>query len=71
MAPKRNATPVKPPKGSTMIHEESEDMSSRVSQLEQNFKGAVKTLDIYNLEKRIENKLEGYMERMINILQHT
>ena len=57
MPPKKNATPVKPPEGSTMIHEESEDMSFRVSQLEKNFKGMVKTLDLCNLEERMENKL--------------
>ena len=42
---KKISTPVKPPEGSTMIHEESEDMPFRVSQLEKNFKGVVKTLD--------------------------
>ena len=71
MPPKKNATPVKPPEGSTMIHEESEYMSFRVSQLEKIFKGMVKTLDLYNLEKRIEKKLEENMERMINLLKHT
>ena len=53
-----------------MIFKESEDMSFRVSQLEKNFKGMVKTLDIYNLEKIIEKKLEENMERMISLLQH-
>ena len=41
-----------------MIHEESEDMSLRVSSLEQNFKETMKTLE--------EN-----MERIVNLLQHT
>ena len=41
-----------------MIHDESEDMSLRVSQLEQNFKEMMK-------------KLEENMERIVNILQHT
>jgi hypothetical protein len=31
MPPKKNATPIKPQEGSTMIHEKSEDMSFRVS----------------------------------------
>ena len=66
MPPKKNATPIKPPEDSTMIHEESEDMSFRVSQLEQNFKGMVKTLDLYNLEKRIQKKLKENMERMVS-----
>ena len=56
MPSKKNATPVKPPEGSTMIHEESEDMSFRVSQLEKNFKGMVKTLDLCNMEQRMEKK---------------
>jgi hypothetical protein len=52
-----------------MIHDESEDMSFRVSQLEQNFKGMVKTLDLYNLAKRIKKNMEENMERIINIIQ--
>ena len=84
MPPKMNATLVKPPEGSTMIHEESEDMSFRVSQLEKNFKGMVKTLDLCNMEKKLEEsmetnmgnmekkmeKLEESMERIVNIIQH-
>ena len=62
MPPKLNFTPVKPLEGSTMIHEESEDMSLRVSQLEKNFKGMVKTLDLCNMEQRMEKKLEESME---------
>jgi hypothetical protein len=54
---KRNSTPFKPPQGSTMIYEESEDMSLRVSELEQNFKEMMKNLE--------EN-----MERIVNLLQH-
>ena len=81
---KKNATPVKPPEGSTMIHEEIEDMSFRVSQLEQKFKGVVKTLDLCNMEKKWEEsmetnmgnmekkmeKLEERMERIVNLIQH-
>ena len=44
-----------------MIHEESEDRSFRVSQLEKNFKG--------NMEKKMD-KLEESMERIVNIIQH-
>ena len=61
MPPKKNATPMKPPEGSTMIHEESEDMSFRVSQLEKNFKGMVKTLDLYNMENKLEESMETNM----------
>ena len=57
MPPKKNATPVKPLEDSTMVHEESEDMSFRVSQLEQNFKGMVRTLDLYNMEKKLEQSM--------------
>ena len=66
MPPKKNATPVKPPEGSTMVHEESEDKSFRVSQLEKNFKGMVRTIDLYNIEK----KLEESMEIIVNLVQH-
>ena len=45
MPPKKNATPIKHLEGTTMIHEESEDMSLRVSQLEQNFKEMIKKLE--------------------------
>ena len=61
MPPKKNATLVKPPEGSTMIHEESEDMSFRVSQLENN---------MGNMEKRMENLEEG-MDIFINLIQNT
>ena len=57
MPPKRNATPVETLEGSTMIHEESEDMSLTMSQLEQNF-------------KEMKKKLEENMERTTNILKH-
>ena len=84
MPPKKNVTPVKSPEGSTMIHEESEDMSFRVSQLEKHFKGMVRTLDLYNMEKKLEEsmetnmgnmkrkmeKLEESMERIVNLIQH-
>ena len=58
MPPKKNATPMKPPEGSTMIHEESEDMSFRVSQLEENFKGMVKTLYLCNMEQKLEENMK-------------
>ena len=44
-----------------MIHEESEDMSFRVSQLEKKFKGMVRTLDLYNMEKKLEESMETNM----------
>ena len=56
MPPKKNATHVKPPEGSIMIHQKSEDMSFRVSQMEKNFKGMVKTLDLYNMERNFDGK---------------
>jgi hypothetical protein len=64
MPPKKNATRMKPPEGSTMIHEESEDMSFRVSQLEKNFKGMVKTLYLCNKEKKLEESMEMKMEKL-------
>jgi phage host-nuclease inhibitor protein Gam len=64
MPPKKNATPVKPPKGSTLIHEESEDMSFRVSQLEKNFKGVVKILDLYNMEKKLETNMADMEKKL-------
>ena len=81
MPPKKNATPVKPPEGSTMIHEESEDKSFRVSHLEKKFKGMVRTLYLYNMEKKLEESMETNMgnmekqleesvERIVNIIQH-
>lgn len=69
-----------------MIHEESEDIYFRVSHLEKYFKEMVKTPDLYNLEQRMEKKLEESMdknmrnmekkleenmERIVNLLQHT
>ena len=64
MPPKKNATLVKPPEGSTLIHEESEDMPFRVSQLEKNFKWMVRTLDLYNMEKKLEESMEMNMGNM-------
>ena len=61
MPPKKNATTVKPLEGSTLIHEESEDMSFRVSQLEKNLKGMVRTLELYNMEKKLEKSMEMNM----------
>ena len=52
-----------------MIHEESEDMSLRVSQLEKNFKGMVRTLYLYNMEKKLEESMEmnmGNMEKKLD-----
>ena len=83
MPPKKNATPVKPPKGSTMIHEESEDMSFRVSRLEKNMgnmeqrmekkleKSMEKNVEMNmgNLEKRME-KLEEGMDKIVNLIQN-
>ena len=61
MPPKQNNTLVKLLEGSTMIHEKSEDMSFRVSQLEKHFKGMVITLDLYNMEKKLEESMETNM----------
>ena len=55
-----------------MIHEESEDMSFRVSQLEKKFKGMVRTLDLYNMEKKLEESMEtnmGNMEKKMEKLE--
>ena len=64
MPPKKNARPVKPLEGSTLIHEKSENMSFRMSQLEKNFKGVVKTLDLYNMEKKLETNM-GDIEKKL------
>ena len=69
MPPKKNATPVKPPEGSAMIHEESEDMSFRVSQLEKKFKVVVKTLDLYNMEKKLEESMEKKLQTNMGNLE--
>ena len=65
MPPKKNSTPVKPPEGSTIIHEESEDMYFRVSQLEESMEQ-----NMGNLQKRMEKKLEEGMDRIFNLIQH-
>ena len=59
MPSKRNATLVKPLEGSTMIHEESEDMSFRVSWLEDNMR---------NMEQIMEKKLEEGMDKIVNLI---
>jgi len=71
MPPKKNATPVKPPEGSTMIHEESEDKSFRVSHLEKKFKGMVRTLYLYNMEKKLEESMETNMGNMEKKLEES
>jgi hypothetical protein len=73
---KKNATPVKPPECSTMIHEESEDMSFRMSQLENNMGNMEKRMEkkleeMGKLEKIIRKKLEEGMDKIVNIIQHT
>ena len=65
-----------------MIHEESEDMSFRVSQfdglvkgfmskggLEKSMEGSVKTLDFANLQTKIEENGINMEERMGHILE--
>ena len=54
-----------------MIHEESEDMSFRMSQLEKNFKGVVRTLDLYNMEKKLEESMETNMGNMEKKLEES
>ena len=81
MPSKKNATTVKPLEGSPMIHEESEDMSFRVSQLENNMGNMDQTMEkkldesmeknMGNLEKRMENKLEEGMDIIVNVIRHT
>ena len=39
-------------------------MSFRVSQLEKTFKGMVRTLDLYNMEKKLEESMEMNMGNM-------
>ena len=55
MAPKKNATLVKPPKGSSMPVAESEDLSFRMSKLEELVKGFVKKGDLHHLKGELMN----------------
>ena len=76
MPSKKNATLVKPLEGSTMIHEESEDIYFRVSQLEKNMgnmeqRMEKKSEEMGNLEKIMEKKLEEGMNKILNLIQHT
>ena len=75
---KKNVAPIKPPEGSTMIHEESEDMYFRASQLEKNMGNREQRMEkkleesmeknMGNMEKKME-KLEEIMEKIVNLIQ--
>ena len=76
---KKNSTLVKTLEGSTIIHEESEDMSFRLSQLENNNGNMEQRMEKLeksmekntgNMEKRMENKLEECMDIIVNLIQH-
>ena len=53
-----------------MIHDESVDMSFRVSQLEKKLEESMER-NMGNMEKRMEKKLEEGMDRIVNLIQHT
>ena len=71
MPPKKNATPVKPPEGSTMIHEESEDYVIQGVPVGENFKGMVRTLDLYNMEKKLEENMKMNMGNLQKKLEES
>ena len=56
----------KPLEDSSSTHEENEDLSFRVSQLEDMIKGYVRMVDLFNLEERMEKRM-GHME---NNMEH-
>ena len=52
----KNHLPLKPPKDSSLTYEEVEDISFRVSKLEDMIKGNVKIDDFAELEKKMATK---------------
>ena len=52
----KNHTPLKPLEGSFLIYEEMEDISFRVSKLEDMIKGNLKIDDFSKLEKNMDTK---------------
>ena len=61
MGGERTQALAKPLEDSPMIQEENNDISFRVSKLEDLFKGSVRIFDLFNLEKRMEKRM-GNME---------
>lgn len=77
MAPKgggnNNHTLVKPPEDLSMTYDKSEDLSFRISSLEQQIKGLVKMVGLENLHgtfKSLEKKMEENMGRMVKLIQN-
>ena len=68
MAPKKNATPVKPPEGSSMPVVESEDLLFRTSKLEELVKGFLKKGDLDDLKGELMDELEKRMEGIVKTL---
>ena len=64
MPPKKNVTPIKPPKGSSMTVVESEDLSFQTSKLQELVKGFVKKGDLDDLKGELMNELEKGMGNM-------
>ena len=69
--------PAKPLEYSSITHEESEHLSFQVSQLEDLIKGFVRTIDLFNLEERMEkrmghvyNKMEHMDTKMDERMEH-
>ena len=52
-----------------MIHEESEHLSFRVSQLEDMIKGSMRIIYLFNLEHRMVKKM-GHMEDMMGHMEN-
>ena len=53
----KNYTPLKPPEDSCTMYDEMEDLSFRVSKLEDMMKGVVKGIDFINLENKMEENV--------------
>ena len=68
MPSKTNTTLVKPPDGSSMPIEESEDLSFWMSKLEELVKGFLKKGDLDYLKGELMNELEKRMEGIVKTL---
>lgn len=71
----KNHTPLKPLEDSSLTYDESEDLSFRVSKLEDMIKESVKTIDLLNLKDKImghiDNKIDVNMKRIVYLLQNS
>lgn len=60
----------KPPEDSPMTQEESDDIFFRVSKLEDLIRGYERTINLFNLEERMDKKIEEGMEHMEERIGH-